>query len=453
MVMVKNFEDANAYVMSFIPKENDVKFAGLFGLDRQRYLLHLAGDPQNQFPCVHITGTSGKSSTSFLISSILKEAGYTVGLHISPHLVSPVERIQINNKQISEIEFVELVNSVMPHVESMKTSPFGKPTYFEILVTMTFLAFVRHKIDIAVVEVGLGGRFDGTNVVTKTLVAVITNVGLDHTQILGDTVEKIIDDKKEIIKPGCVVISAATQPSVRSIIQKKCADTGTSVLFLGKDANVVHIKESSLNTSFNFSYKEWVLHSVTLSLLGKHQVQNAACAIMVAYGLRSKGFPCTPDHIRQALLQVEFGGRMEVVRTKPLVVLDGAHNEDKIQALVSSFPTCFSYKKLVVIMALKKDKDEHAILPAVLKMADRIVVTQFTKETDMGNLLCKDPQELAEMFRTMDSSKEISIERDPIRAVKETVTKQKDTTAVLVTGSLYLVGEIKKALIEKKIIL
>ena len=451
--MVKTFEDANAYVMSYIPKESDVKFAGLFGLDRQRYLLHLAGDPQNQFPCVHITGTSGKSSTSFLISSILKEAGYSVGLHISPHLVSPAERIQINNKQISEIEFVELVNSVMPHVESMKTSPFGKPTYFEILVTMTFLAFVRHKIDIAVVEVGLGGRFDGTNVVTKTLVAVITNVGLDHTQILGDTVEKIIDDKKEIIKAGCVVVSGATQPSVRSIIRQKCLETGTSVAFLGNEGTVRDIRESSVDTAFTFSYKEWRDIDVAVGLLGTHQVQNAALAIMTVSELTKKGFVITTRHVKQALLHVEFGGRMEVVRKLPLVVLDGAHNEDKMHALVSSFPKCFSYKSLVVIMALKKDKDADAILPAVLEIADRIIVTQFTKETDMGNLLCKDPQELAEMFRTMDSSKEISIERDPIRAVKETVAKQKDTTAVLVTGSLYLVGEIKKALIEKKIIL
>ena len=451
--MVKTFEEANAYVMSYIPKENGVKFAGQFGLDRQRYLLHLLGDPQNLFPCVHITGTSGKSSTSFLTSLILKEAGYMVGLYISPHLVTPCERIQINNKEISEEEFVELVNAVMPHVESMKISPFGTPTYFEILVTMTFLAFVRHKINIAVIEVGLGGRYDGTNVVTRTLVAVITNVGLDHTQILGCTVEKIIDDKKEIIKSGCVVVSGATQESVRSIIQKKCSETGTSVMFLGTDAKVVDIKQSALNTSFAMSYKEWIGIDVTVGLLGKHQVQNAVCAIMAAYELNKKGFTSTTDHVQRALRHVEFGGRMEVVRTKPLVVLDGAHNEDKMRALMTAFPTCFSYSKLIVILALKKDKDADAILPSVLGVADRIIVTQFTKETDMGNMLCKDPEELATILKAQSGTKEVVIERNPIRAFEQAASSQDDSTALLVTGSLYLVGEMKKALLEKTVLL
>jgi len=450
---ITTFDEAVSYINSFIPAAGEVKFSGQFGLDRQQHLLHLLGDPQNQYPCVHITGTSGKSSTSYLIAKILQESGYRVGLHISPHLVSMRERIQIAGEPVSEREFVSLLNAVIPHVLAMRESIYEKPTYFEILVAMTFLAFSLHHIDIAVVEVGLGGRYDGTNVVTKTQVAVITNIGLDHTQILGDTVEKIIDDKKEIIKPGSTVVSGATQPTVRERIKKKCVEVGATLSFLDEDALLTNILESSSGTIFDISYKSLRMQKVTVGLLGAHQARNAAVAIMATYELSQKGFTVTDSKIRHALQKTIFAGRLQIMKRQPLVVLDGAHNEDKIRALVHTFPHCFSYRTCIVILALKKDKDAESILPIIMELADKIVVTTFTKETDIGTSLSADVDALANRIQSLDPKKQCVVDTDSVHAVNEALQKQQPDEAILVTGSLYLVGEILKAIAERQILL
>jgi len=440
--MFTTYEEAVTFIETFIPGNGQIKFHGMLGLNRQLELLHLLGDPQETYPMIHVTGTAGKGSTSYVAASILKNAGYTVGLHVSPHILTVRERIQIGMTPVSEQEFLALVNEVAPAIEKLSAhATYGPPTFFEILVAMSFLAFAHHHVDIAVVEVGLGGKYDGTNITKTTKVAVITNVGLDHTEILGDTVEKIIQDKKEIIKTGSVCVTGATQQTVQKIIEDTCASRGVPLLKLGKDIHITDVHMKNQREIFDATIGTKKISEIECGLLGEYQVTNAALAITAVLSLDQKQFLVNDEAIQAGCRLVTCPGRMDVVSTHPYIIFDGAHNVDKMRALTTSFPQFFPYKKLIVVFALKKDKDAAHIVPYLTKLAGTIIVTEFERGSDMSSHICTSAKDLETLIQDQGFSHTI-VETNSMKAYEKAKSMASVDDAILVTGSLYLVGEL-----------
>lgn len=441
--MIKTFSEAVSYLESLIPTSKASKFPGLLGLQRQKYLMSLLGNPQDKYPTIHITGTSGKGSTAYLISSILTSAGYKVGLHISPHLVSVTERIQINNKNLEKKKFIDLVNRIIPYIKKTANSKYGIPTYFEVLVALAFQAFYEEKVDLAVIEVGMGGKYDGTNVIKKPLVSVITNVGLDHTQVLGDTVEKIIQDKKDIIKKNSQVVSGVKQKSVIEIIEVKCRKENSPLYLLNRNFSYKVSKLDNRGSIFSVYTRRNQYLNLDLKLLGLHQVENASLAVMASELLNNKGFEIKENAIKDAFGNAYLPGRLEIIKRNPLIIFDGAHNVDKIKAIVDTIPKIFSYQKLIVVFALKRKKDAKAIFSQLLKIADSVILTKFSIGTDTGLNLSFPPKKLQQILFNDFNFRNVESITPAHKALQKALTTQKDNDMILVTGSLYLIAELK----------
>lgn len=391
-------------------------------LERITQLLEIVGNPHFSFPSIHVGGTSGKGSTSALISSILVAAGYKTGLHTSPYLQVINEGFQINNTLVPTSTLLKILKQkLLPAVEKVgQTNPFGKPSYFETKTALAFLLFAQEKVDVAVVEVGLGGTLDATNVLPAT-VAVLTSVGLDHTEILGDTIEKIITDKAGIIKKNQTVISGVTQPSAQHIIADRCKKVeARKLLQIGKEFEPLPTSQK-------------------INLPGEFQRSNAACAVEAA-----KAFD--PHISQQAIttgLRTAFlPGRMEIVQEKPLVILDGAHNPDKIAALMESLKQQYPKEEWIVIFAAKSDKDHQAMLRKLERKALCFVTTEF------HDAALWSPHPAADLKTQLETitSKNIIAEQDPRVALKKAlaISQENDQAPILITGSLYLLGNIRE---------
>lgn len=488
--MIKTFDSAVSFLERYIPTP-DKKHPGELGLKRMQYLMDLLGNPELKYPTIHVGGTSGKGSTSTIIASIIGTK-YKVGLTTSPHLVRINERIkilkknkeQITDNNIKDKDFIDLVNKIKPFVEEVKKNHLGTPSYFEIVAAMAFLYFREQEVDIAVIEVGMGGRFDASNVI-KPVVAVLTNVGLDHTEILGDTVEKIAEEKVGIIKKHVKVVSGAKQTSVIQIIREKCKEVGGKLSLLNRDFRY-KIKDTGEEGSV-FDYEGIsLLKNLRLKLLGEYQVENAALAIRavevlnnhitgpaarVSQALGSKsprqaglkageprlGNPSLASPVikedgkKSGLINAFIPGRLEIIRKKPLVILDGAHNLDKVRALVSSIKRIFPKKKIISIIAIKNDKDVKEMLTQLLKISQKVIFTKFQLTADIGIISSYDPEELLEVARTIDKDKTMIIIGKAKEALGEAVKSAKPDDLILITGSLYLVGEIKKKITNFKL--
>lgn len=418
-----------------------------------RSLLKRLGNPHKKFTSVHIVGTSGKSSTAYLIAKIIQSTGYKVGLHISPHLQTMRERLQINGRLISRKEFLGLINQVKPITDKMSASRHGKPSYFEALLAAAFLYFAQQKVNLAIVEAGLGGKFDGTNVLQPKIV-VLTNIGLDHSEILGKTKTAILKDKMQTIKPSArLVISGIKQKGLLKVLQVHCLKQNVPLLVYNQDFFVANASYKQNYSQFDFfiqSIKCLIpgikqIREIKLNLPGIFQTENAALAIAASAALAEiKKFTLIAEQIKQGLSKASFPGRMETASTNPLILLDGGHNEDKIKALIKSIKRLYPNRKIIIVLGLKKDKKATQILCLLSKISRQFIITQFGRATDLGFQLHYPAKKLFLKAKRLLPKAKLFLEPNSQKAIKKARQLANNKTLILVTGSLYLVGEARK---------
>jgi dihydrofolate synthase/folylpolyglutamate synthase len=396
-----------------------------FGLKAISELLSRLGNPQNSYKIILIAGTNGKGSTAAMIASILCSAGYKVGLYTSPHLVDVRERIVINGKKIPLKEF----NRTIADVKDKKEQPV---TYFEFLTAVAFVYFQRQKVDIAVLEVGLGGRLDATNV-CKPLVSVITNISLDHMDYLGNTLDSIAREKAGIIKQKGICITAAKQNKVLEVLKNVCLRRRAKLYCLSSDIKIKKQKDGILN--YEGLYRN--LKNLKIPLQGDHQLSNAALALAAIELCEKKGFSIADTAIYAGLKNTHWEARLEVLQNQPFFLLDGAHNPAGISVLCRSFKKDFSYRRLILIFGALADKDYRRMLQKIVPLASIIILTQLkTKRAVPVNDIMETVKKMGYPAIVTENVKQ-AIERAQAMAKKQDL--------ICATGSFYLAGEVKQA--------
>ncbi|HUX88503.1 MAG TPA: Mur ligase family protein [Chloroflexota bacterium] len=402
-------------------------------------LLDLIGNPQVGLPVLHVGGTAGKGSTATIAAQILQESGYRVGLHVKPHLERVEERFVLGGQAIEAERLSRILLDLAPAARAIG------PTWYELTVAAAFRFFQEEKVDLAVVEVGLGGTYDGTNVV-QSVAAVLTNVGLDHTEILGDTVDAIARDKVGIAKPGVPFVSGVSQPVVAEIVRARCQDVAAPLWQAGRDFSWQTLELRPDGARFNLELPSRRYGDLELALLGQHQVHNAVVAVAGVAALERAGFPVAEAGLRTALRTVRVPGRLEVVRREPLVVLDGAHNPDKMLALVEALTALYPNRSLIGVLAFKRGHHLEATIAPILSRLSRVIVTTFDATTDFGRGQAVDPDEIAIVCARLAPNLPRLIEPDPSVAVRLAISEAAPNDVVCVTGSLYLVGAVRPLL-------
>lgn len=396
------------------------------GLQKMEALLKKLENPQDTLRFIHVAGTNGKGSTVTMCASILRQAGYKVGVNISPYVLEFRERFQINGEMISEEEFAELASVVRRASEALEEPVLE----FEAVTAVAFLYFAKNNCDIVCLETGLGGRLDSTNVIQKPLVACIMRIGLDHTEILGDTLEKIAAEKCGIIKEGGVVVSYPAQPPrAMQVINKKVKQMHGTLLL--PDVDDVHFfKGSSFENRIDYGG-----YYINLPFLGKHQAYNASVVVETMLALEEFGFTISDDDIITGLEKATFPARIEIVSKDPLVILDGSHNEDSVQALAETLQLT-GVKNLSLVFGGLKDKDIEEILCLLTPYVSRLYAVTVDSPRAMP---AREIAEKANRYISQAFVKE-SIEE----AIQE--AKAQKNSGVLICGSLYLASQAREIL-------
>ena len=406
-----------------------------FDLSRMEELAQRLGFPQKDLSFCHITGTKGKGSVTYMLGAILQEAGLKVGLFTSPHLVALEERMSINGEPIEKNALRDLLNDAYETLEEMKAKWGARaPTFFEIITALALLYFARGNVDMVVLEVGLGGRLDSTNIVTP-LASSVTPISLDHTQLLGGTIEKIAYEKAGIIKKDVPVISAPQEPQALEVIEDIARKRGAPLYLVGREIEII-LRDG------RFDIKTWRdrYNDLSLPLLGRHQRINAAVAIGMLEVLKETGvLKIGEGEVKRALENIRIPGRIEVVSQKPTIVLDSAHNVASVQVLVDALRENLKWDRLILCFAAAKDKDISGMLRLLIPLANEAVFTTT------GNPRSASTEDLAE---AVSSFKAIPItqEANPLKAFELAEARAGANDLILITGSFYLAGKIKEGL-------
>lgn len=393
-------------------------------------LMARLGDPHRNFRTVHVAGTNGKGSTSSFIATMLQAAGYRVGLYTSPHLVNFTERIRINNVPVTEAKVVELAG----RVREVSRNAALNPTFFEVSTAMAFVCFAEERVDLAVIEVGMGGRLDSTNVITP-LVSVITNIDLEHTEFLGNTLTQIAGEKAGIIKQGVPVVTGAMQQEVITVIEQEAVAHRAAVYRLSRDFMPGPVT-SQREQVFDYRGITASFEKLRINMLGRYQVDNACLALAAIECLRNSGIIVDESAVRRGLEQTRWEGRLELVARRPDIYLDGAHNPASARKLAATVREMrHAYRRTVLIIGILGDKDYEGISSALVPLADHVVVTkpQYSRAMDV-RALATGIQKLHGSVETAETVAE---------AIAAAGKAASPDDLVLITGSLYVVGDAR----------
>ena len=420
-----NYKESMEYIHS------TYRFGSKLGLDNITRLMNKLNNPQDSLNIIHVAGTNGKGSISAMIQSVLTKSGYSTGFFVSPYLERFTERIQIDNKEISKKDLAEITSVVKNAVEEILEEGFNHPTEFEIVTAIGFLYFFRKKVDFLILEVGLGGRYDATNVIEKSLLSIITSISLEHTEYLGDTVEKIAFEKAGIIKKNNDVV---IYPQAENIIEviKNQAKIKKANTYIPKDNNL-RVKKSG---KLFYESEEFFIKDFTFKFYGKHQLKNLLVAIKALEILKIKNFKISNKSIKNGLEAATMPGRFELIQQKPYIIIDVAHNKDGIDAFTETIKGFLANKNLVLFIGMLNDKNPENINSELLDMTNEIYT--LTPKSDRAITSFN----LKELLLNISKTSEIKALDSYEEAVRIAKSKDDNTVSAFI-GSFYMVGEIR----------
>lgn len=419
------------------------KYGMKLGLKNISALLELFDNPHLKTKLIHIAGTNGKGSTAAVLHSILQRANYKAGLYTSPHLVSFQERMKINGEYITQDEVCALLKRLKPAIRKVAhTEGCQHPTFFEVITAMAFIYFYEKKVDFAIMEVGLGGRLDATNV-CQPLVSIITHLSFDHMAQLGNTLSEIAAEKGAIIKQKTAVVCAQQLPEAAQIIKKIAQEEKAPLYIFGEQFKAT--LESSLlkGNYFNYTGIEQNIINLFVPLAGEYQLENTSLAIAAAELLHKMGFIINREAIIEGVRHTQWPGRFELVREKPLTILDGAHNPDGVTQFMTNLKRLIPDKRIIAVLGVFQDKDFTAIVKTIVTQVNQVIITMSDNPRAAPTSVLAE-----EVARYMDK-KYISETDNVAAAIDKSLQIAQDDEVIIITGSLYTVGEAKAYFLEK----
>jgi len=431
-----DYQQAIDYLSSYTDYEIVPRLAhnaANYDLRRVEELLSRLGNPHLKARSVHIAGTNGKGSTAAMIASVLTTSGYTTGLYTSPHLHTWRERIRVDGELVSEVEMAALVERLKPEVEAVnQKATYGRLTTFELLTVLAFAHFVAKEGDFQVLEVGMGGKFDATNVINPE-VGIITSISLDHTEVLGNSLAEITAEKAGIIKPGSIVVTSPQPDEATRVVEETCLIAGARLVRVGSDV-------TWRGLGFDFNQQRFCVagrlgnYELSIPLLGQHQLANAATAVAALEVLAEKGFNISRDSITNGLARVSWPGRLQILSRHPFIVVDGAHNPDAAQRLRETLEQYFDFDRAILIIGASDDKDIAGIATQLVPLFNKVIVTRSHHPRPMA------PAAIVAEFTKHGVEAQV-VDNVP-SALSEALALAGERDLICITGSLFVVAEV-----------
>jgi dihydrofolate synthase/folylpolyglutamate synthase len=431
--LVKTYSQALDYIYSFVDYSltKNLRYSPeKFNLGRMERFLDLLGNPQKCYKVIHVAGTKGKGSTSAMLASILSENGFTTGLYTSPHMIEFTERIRIGNRQIPHTEIIRYINIFDPIIKRVP-----ELTTFEIITALAFKYFEDMKVDFAIIEVGLGGRFDATNVITP-VISIITAISYDHIKVLGRTLKKIAFEKAGIIKKGVpVIVSKQKASPLREI--KRIARVRKSKIFYTPDIyKTIQTDYSLEKQTFKIKENGKEITKITIPLLGDHQIENALTVFVCIEELKRQGTDISNDAIEKGFQKVNWPGRFEIINQKPVVIIDGAHNLDSFNKICQSLQKYFPGRKVILIFGASEDKKVKSMLKAIQPIVKTLIITKSDHPRALKvDIIEKIAEELGIEWVVRENIK---------NAIGEALALTDESSVILAAGSIFIAGAVKE---------